>query len=252
MQMYKILVHGITLPYLMIPISNETQPDTYSLPSTIVEPPVPSTFPLETPTTAQFLMRKKIPNIHHMSPPADLHNMNLLILTMTDVLKYKPIAYPILQVSSPNFPSNATTPINATTPHVVSSLMHINHAKSSHTLSPPHFENPKNNLLPSQSNPPTPSNAPTPGIRDPSNHLHPFWIKLTKILQNHSLLAPPMINSLFSLMNFDLNFMSFSKNSPISAPPRPNTKPHSKQLTHLFPGTTKIWAPNSLQRGIPF
>ncbi|MBW0557675.1 hypothetical protein O181_097390 [Austropuccinia psidii MF-1] len=27
--MYKTLVHGITLPYLMITISNETQPDTY-------------------------------------------------------------------------------------------------------------------------------------------------------------------------------------------------------------------------------
>ncbi|MBW0525097.1 hypothetical protein O181_064812 [Austropuccinia psidii MF-1] len=52
--------------------------------------------------------------------------------------------------SSPNFPSNA---------------------KSSHTISAPDVENPKNNLLPSQSNPPTPSNAPTPGIRDPSNHL---------------------------------------------------------------------------------
>ncbi|MBW0507550.1 hypothetical protein O181_047265 [Austropuccinia psidii MF-1] len=49
--------------------------------------------------------------------------------------------------------------------------MQINNAKSSHTLSAPHFENPKNNLLPSQSNPPTPSNAQTPDIRDPSNHL---------------------------------------------------------------------------------
>ncbi|MBW0571931.1 hypothetical protein O181_111646 [Austropuccinia psidii MF-1] len=49
--------------------------------------------------------------------------------------------------------------------------MQINHVKSSHTLSAPHFENPENNLLTSQSNPSTPSHAPTPGIRDPSNHL---------------------------------------------------------------------------------
>ncbi|MBW0461913.1 hypothetical protein O181_001628 [Austropuccinia psidii MF-1] len=48
----------------------------------------------------------------------------------------------------------------------ISSPMQINHSKSSHTLSSPHIENPKNNLLPSQSNPPTTSNAPTPGIRD--------------------------------------------------------------------------------------
>ncbi|MBW0566772.1 hypothetical protein O181_106487 [Austropuccinia psidii MF-1] len=36
----------------------------------------------------------------------------------------------------------------------------------------------------------------------------------------------------------------------MDALPRPNTKPHFKQLTHWFPGTTKIWAPNSLKRGI--
>ncbi|MBW0587499.1 hypothetical protein O181_127214 [Austropuccinia psidii MF-1] len=68
-------------------------------------------------------------------------------------------------------PSNTTTPINATTPHVVLSPMQINHAKSSHTLSAPHFENLENDLPTSQSNPYTPFHAPTPGIRDPSNHL---------------------------------------------------------------------------------
>ncbi|MBW0537908.1 hypothetical protein O181_077623 [Austropuccinia psidii MF-1] len=49
--------------------------------------------------------------------------------------------------------------------------MHINHVKSSHTLSAPHFQNPDKNILTSQSNPSTPSHSPTPGIRDLSNHL---------------------------------------------------------------------------------
>ncbi|MBW0557542.1 hypothetical protein O181_097257 [Austropuccinia psidii MF-1] len=46
----------------------------YSLPSTIIKPPVPSA-------------------IHQMSPPADLH-----ISTMTTLWKYQPITSPILQL----------------------------------------------------------------------------------------------------------------------------------------------------------
>ncbi|MBW0550494.1 hypothetical protein O181_090209, partial [Austropuccinia psidii MF-1] len=161
---------------------------------------------------------------------------------------------------TPNFPSkipsNTTTPINSTTPHVVLSPRQINHVKSSHTLSAPHFKNPENNLLTSPSNPSPPSLAPTPGVRDPSSHLShvgPSPPVLHETHQNPPESQPlyyPMINSLFSLMNFKQNFMSFSKNSPMDAPPRPNTKPHLKQLTHWFPGATKIGAPNSLQRGI--
>ncbi|MBW0460893.1 hypothetical protein O181_000608 [Austropuccinia psidii MF-1] len=156
--------------------TNPTPPQSndlpYSLPSTIVKPPVPSNFPLETTTTPPIITEEEIPNpsIPKHPPnvtPADLYKMNLLILTMTNLSKYQPVAYTILQLS-PNVPSNATTP------HVVLSPMQINLAKSSHTLSAPHFYNPKNNLLPSQSNPPTPSNAPTPGIRDQSNNLSPL------------------------------------------------------------------------------
>ncbi|MBW0581255.1 hypothetical protein O181_120970, partial [Austropuccinia psidii MF-1] len=36
----------------------------------------------------------------------------------------------------------------------------------------------------------------------------------------------------------------------MDAPPRPNIKTHLKQLTHWFPGATKIWALKSLQKGI--
>ncbi|MBW0492115.1 hypothetical protein O181_031830 [Austropuccinia psidii MF-1] len=151
----------------------------YSLPSTIVEPPVPSTIPLETPLTPQLLLRNKFPtlsylNIHQISPPVDLHNVHPLTPT-NDIIQEELHVSIAENNSSPNvpsqIPSNTTTPINATTPHVVSSPMQINHVKSSHTLSALHFENPENNLLTSQSNPSTPSHAPTPGIRDPSNHL---------------------------------------------------------------------------------
>ncbi|MBW0553018.1 hypothetical protein O181_092733 [Austropuccinia psidii MF-1] len=73
--------------------------------------------------------------------------------------------------------------------------MQINHVKSSHTLSAPHFKNPENNLLTSQSNPSTPSNALTSRMRDPSNHLFhmgPFPPILHETHQNPpSSLIPP-------------------------------------------------------------
>ncbi|MBW0540062.1 hypothetical protein O181_079777 [Austropuccinia psidii MF-1] len=170
----------------------------YSLPSTIVKPPVPSTIPLETPTIPPFITEEDIPKhtpnftprrssqheSHHFNndqslevPANSIPNSPAQVHPLTPTNEIiQELHFSIVENnSSPKnpsqIPSNTTTPINAITPHVVLSQMQINHAKSSHKLSAPHFENPESNLLTSQSNLSTPSHAPSPGITDPFNHL---------------------------------------------------------------------------------
>ncbi|MBW0538859.1 hypothetical protein O181_078574 [Austropuccinia psidii MF-1] len=83
-----------SIPQLLLNTQSNKLP--YSLPSTIVKPLFPQPSHLRLPPP-QLLLRKIYLNIHQMSPPEDLHNINLLILTMTNLWKYQPIASPILQ-----------------------------------------------------------------------------------------------------------------------------------------------------------
>ncbi|MBW0521655.1 hypothetical protein O181_061370 [Austropuccinia psidii MF-1] len=189
--------HETRNPQLLLNTQSNDLP--YSLPSTIHEPPVPSTIPLETPTTTPIITEEQIPenpqnvtpsrssqresphfnNDHSLEVPANsIPNSQSQVhpLTPTNGIFQEELNVSISENnSSPNvpsqIPSNTTTPINTMTPHVLFSPMQIHHVKSSHTLSAPHFENPENNLPTSQSNTSTPSHATTPGIRDPSNHL---------------------------------------------------------------------------------
>ncbi|MBW0517227.1 hypothetical protein O181_056942 [Austropuccinia psidii MF-1] len=158
-----------TSPQLLLNTQSNYLP--YSLPSTIFKPPVPSTIPLEIPTTPPIITEEDIPkhppnvtpkrSSQHESPhlnndqylevqadsipnsPAQVHP-----LTPTNEIIDEVLHVAIVENnSSPNFPSqipsNTTTENNAMTPHVVSSPRQINHVQSSHTLSAPHFENPK-------------------------------------------------------------------------------------------------------------
>ncbi|MBW0556997.1 hypothetical protein O181_096712 [Austropuccinia psidii MF-1] len=145
----------------------------------IPNPSIPKHPPNVTPSRSSQHESPHFNNDHSLEVPANsIPNSTAQVhpLTPTNEIIQEELHVSIAENnSSPNvpsqIPSNTATPINAMTPHVVSSPMQINRVKSSHTLSAPHFENPKNNLLTSQSNPSTPSHAPTPGIKDPSNHL---------------------------------------------------------------------------------
>ncbi|MBW0484907.1 hypothetical protein O181_024622 [Austropuccinia psidii MF-1] len=134
----------------------------YYLPFTIVKAPVPSTFPFEAPTSLPIITEEEIPNSsipkhppnvapsrssQHQSPhfkndqsfevpansipnsPAQVHPLTQKNEIIQEELHYSIVA----NNSSPNVPSNATTP------HVVSTPMQINHEKCSHILSAPHF-----------------------------------------------------------------------------------------------------------------
>ncbi|MBW0569269.1 hypothetical protein O181_108984 [Austropuccinia psidii MF-1] len=91
-------LHTNSTPLKQSTPNQMTSPTPYHLP--LSNPLFPQQSHLRLPPPPQLLLRNKFPNIHQMSPPEDLHNVNLLISTMTTLWKYKPITSPILQLRS--------------------------------------------------------------------------------------------------------------------------------------------------------